>query len=308
MPNRYCVLCGNRDKSDSYYSFPINEESRKKWLAYCGINEQVLNTVTKLCWNHFQKDDIIRIGKSTIVKHNAVPSIIRKKRKVYKCSGLIKNCKDYILKKQESATVRSGTVDNINCNSVDINNANLGDRTIDDGRVNDNTVYNGAVDDISSNNVDIKNANFDNRTTDLGNFEFVSVNEDPTLLLEETCGPVNRLSTPQNYESIQCFQTPIKAVRNLRYVGDIRPAHLATPREAERALQLAKQTIANQHRKIKSLQQARNRLIGRLMTMKALVKYFKKKSRMMEMTAKNLMVTLPSVMKGSCKRKIERGK
>ena len=306
MPDRYCVLCGNRNKSDSYYSFPINQESRKKWLDYCGINEQVLNTVTKLCWNHFEKDDIIRIGKSTIVKRNAVPSIIRKKRKVYKCSGLIKNDKDYILKKQESATVRNGTVDGINCNTVDIDNANLGDGTIDDGRVTDNTVHNGAVDDISSNNVDIKNANFDNRTANLGNFEFVSVNDDPTVLLEETCGLVDRLSIPS--ESIECFQTPVKAVRNLRYVGDIRPEHLATPRKAEFALQLAKQTIANQHRKIKSLQQARNRLIGRLITMKALVKYFKKKSGMMEMTAKNLMVTLPSVTKGPSKRKIGRGK
>ncbi|XP_076686478.1 uncharacterized protein LOC143378531 [Andrena cerasifolii] len=306
MPNRYCVLCGNRDKSDSYYSFPINEESRKKWLAYCGIDEQVLNTVTKLCWNHFQKDDIIRIGKSTIVKRNAVPSIIRKKRKLHKCSDLIKNCKDCILKKQEGSTVK--TADDINCNTVNIDNANLGDGVIDDGRVTDKTVHNGAVNDISSNNTDIKNANFDNRTVNLGNFEFVSVSEDPTVLLEETSGPVNCLSTPQNYESIQCFQTPVKAIRNLRYVGDITPAHLATPRKAEKALQLAKQTIANQHRKIKSLQQARNRLIGRLMTMKALVKYFKKKNRMMEMTAKNLMVTLPSVMKESCKRKIERGK
>ena len=307
MPNRYCVLCGNRNKSDSYYSFPINEESRKKWLAFCCIDEQVLNTVTKLCWNHFQQDDIIRTGKSTIVKRNAVPSVIRKKkRKVHKCSGLIKDCKDCIPKIQESATVK--TVDDINCNTVDIDNASSGDGTIDDGRVTDKIVDDGAVNNTSSDNVDTKNANLDNRTANLGNFEFVSVSEDPAVLLEETCAPVDCLSTPQNDESIQCFQTPVKPLRNLRYVGDITPAHLATPRTAERALQLAKQTIANQHRKINTLQQARNRLIGRLITMKALVKYFKKKNRIMEMTAKNVMVTVPPVTNGSCKRKIERGK
>ena len=307
MPNGYCVLCGNQDKSASYYSFPLVKEFRNKWLAFCGIDEHVLNNVTRLCWNHFQKDDMICVGRSTILNCNAVPSINRTK-KVHKRLDLIKDSKDCILEKQISATVKTGTVDDINCKNVDIDNTNLCDGIIDNERVTDKTVRDGAVDDISSNNVDIENANFDNRTVNPGNFEFVSVNEDPTVLLEETYGPINRASTPPNCESIQSFQIPAKAARNLCHTGDIRTPHRSTHRKARRALQLAKLTIANQHRKIKSLQQARNRLIGHVMTMKVLVKYFKTKNRMMEMTAENLMATLPSVMKGSWKRKIEREK
>ncbi|XP_076681241.1 uncharacterized protein LOC143375727 [Andrena cerasifolii] len=307
MPNGYCVLCGNQDKAASYYAFPLVRELRKKWLAFCDIEEHVLSNVTRLCWRHFPKDDIIYVGKSTILKGDVVPSINRTK-KVHKRSDLIKNFKDSILEKQKSATGKGGTADDRNCKNVDIDNTNLGDRTIDDGRVTDKTVRDGAVDDLSSSNVDTENANFDNRTVNPGNFEFVSVNDDPTVLLEETSGPINRPPTPPNCESIQCFQTPAKAARNPRHSGDIRTLRRVTHRKAIRALQLAKLTIANQHRKIKSLQQARNRLIGHVMTMKVLVKYFKTKNRMMEMTTENLMATLPSVMKGSWKRKIEREK
>ena len=220
MPNPYCVLCGNRDKSASYYSFPKDNEFRQKWLAFCGIDEQVLNTATKLCWNHFQKDDITCLARGTIVKRSVVPSIMKKN--VYKRS-------------------------------------------------------------------DFKNANFNNISAPTGNFEFVSVNENPTVLMEETCATVNHLSIPPSCESIQSFQTPVTPVHNLRYFGDIRAAHLATPRTAQVALELAKRTIANQRTKIKSLQQARSRMLRRLMTMKTLLKFFKKKSRMCEMTAKNLM-------------------
>ncbi|XP_025266428.1 uncharacterized protein LOC112638601 [Camponotus floridanus] len=83
MPNAYCVLCGNRDKLVSYYTFPKNKEFRKKWLSFCGINEKVLNTTTKLCSNHFQKEDIINKAKSSIIKPNAVPCIIIKKKRLH---------------------------------------------------------------------------------------------------------------------------------------------------------------------------------------------------------------------------------
>lgn len=307
MPNGYCVLCGNQDKSASYYAFPLVRELRKKWLSFCDIEEQVLSNVTRLCWNHFPKDDIIYVGDSTILKGDVVPSINRTK-KVHNHSDFINNSKDSVLEKQRSTTAKSGTVDDINCINVNIDDANFGDRTIDDGRVTDKTVRDRAVDDTSSNNADIQNGNCDNRTVNPGNFEFVSVNDDPTVLLEEACGPINRPSTPPICESIPSFQTPAKAARKLRHAGDGRTPRRVTHRKAIRALQLAKLTIANQHRKIKSLQQARNRLIGHVMTMKVLVKYFKTKNRMMEMTAENLMATLPSVMKGSWKRKIEREK
>ncbi|XP_067204147.1 uncharacterized protein [Linepithema humile] len=83
MPNAYCVLCGNRDKLVSYYTFPKNKEFRKKWLSFCGINKKVLNTTTKLCSNHFQKEDIINKTKGSIIKPNAVPCIIIKKKRLH---------------------------------------------------------------------------------------------------------------------------------------------------------------------------------------------------------------------------------
>lgn len=63
--------------------FPKNKESREKWLSFCVIDEKVLNTTTKLCSNHFLKDDIIYKAKGSIVKSNAVPCIIAKKRRLH---------------------------------------------------------------------------------------------------------------------------------------------------------------------------------------------------------------------------------
>ncbi|XP_024893630.1 uncharacterized protein LOC112468606 isoform X1 [Temnothorax curvispinosus] len=271
MPNPYCLLCGNRDKSVSYYTFPKNEKSREKWLTFCGIDERVLNTATKLCSNHFQKDDIIhKANKGTFVKPNAVPSIIRKKN-VRQHSSLIvgEDC----LKKLKSC--HDETIDDISFDNVDVKNVNL-----DDGTVTDKIVYDKIVDDISFDKVDVDNATFDNITVDVdkGNFEFVSVDEDPTISLEETCAIVNRASTLPSCETIQCFQTPVKAARTLRYIGDITISDLDTPKKAERALELAKRIIAKQQRKIKTLQQARNRLTTRITLLKGLIKHLKQKA------------------------------
>jgi len=82
MPCKYCVLCGNRDQSTSYYSFPKKEDVRKEWLAFCEINENVLNTVTKLCEHHFNEQEIIRKAKGSCLKPNAVP-MYKKKRKIH---------------------------------------------------------------------------------------------------------------------------------------------------------------------------------------------------------------------------------
>lgn len=59
--------------------FPKEENIRKQWLAFCGINEQVLNTVTKLCTNHFREEDIIKKPKRSYMKPNTVPFIHGKK-------------------------------------------------------------------------------------------------------------------------------------------------------------------------------------------------------------------------------------
>jgi len=42
-----------------------------------------LNATTKLCSNHFQKEDIINKAKGSIIKPNAVPCIIIKKKRLH---------------------------------------------------------------------------------------------------------------------------------------------------------------------------------------------------------------------------------
>lgn len=108
----------------------------------------------------------------------------------------------------------------------------------------------------------------------------------------------SRPSTPMNTDetvslSIPCtnLQTPTKSIHNLRFVSEIRTPHLATPRRARKALQLAKWTIAQQRRKIKTLTQARNRLVARVTTMKDLIKHLQKKNLLSEAAAANVQVS-----------------
>jgi len=61
--------------------FQKEEDIRKQWLAFCGINKHVLNTVTKLCANHFREKDMIKKVKRSYIKPNTVPSIYGKKKK-----------------------------------------------------------------------------------------------------------------------------------------------------------------------------------------------------------------------------------
>lgn len=135
-----------------------------------------MNTVTKLCLNHFQKDDIIRKAKGTILKPNAMPSIIKKKR-LHPHSDLITH-DDFSPKKLKNCHDR--TINNICLENI----ANVSIKITDDGTVIDKTDHDGIIDDINfDNNVNIDKANFDNKTTDKGNLEFISVDEDPILSL-----------------------------------------------------------------------------------------------------------------------------
>lgn len=99
-------------------------------------------------------------------------------------------------------------------------------------------------------------------------------------------------STPARDKTTLCsnWQTPTKTLHDPRFVSEIRTPHLATPRKAQRALQLAKWTITQQRRKIKTLQQAHNRLVARVTTMKELIKHLKQKNLLSEAAAENLQV------------------
>jgi len=100
------------------------------------------------------------------------------------------------------------------------------------------------------------------------------------------------VSTSRRNEGVYCstFQTSTQAIHEPRYIGDITAQHLSTPRKAQRALKIARDTIARQQRKIKSLQQCRNRLITRITTLKSLVKHLKQKNLLTEVAAEHLKV------------------
>lgn len=87
----------------------------------------------------------------------------------------------------------------------------------------------------------------------------------------------NRPLTPPNCGNIECFQTPVKAVRIPRYIGEIRTPHLSTPRKAKRTLDIAKKIIQRQQKTIKTLKQAQRRLVVRIRTIKGLIQHLKKK-------------------------------
>ncbi|KYN50007.1 hypothetical protein ALC62_00034, partial [Cyphomyrmex costatus] len=84
-------------------------------------------------------------------------------------------------------------------------------------------------------------------------------------------------------------------IQEPRYVGDITAQHLSTPEKAQRVLKIAKDTIARQRRKIKSLQQCRNRLIIRITTLKSLVKHLEQKNLLTELAAEHLKVNKPNL-------------
>ncbi|XP_012215589.1 THAP domain-containing protein 5-like [Linepithema humile] len=336
MPGPYCVLCGKRDKSVSYHGFPRNDESRKKWLDFCGIDENVLSTATKLCSNHFEEDKLIHKSKNTFLKSNALPTITSKKRKKHQCldSSLnkSKNSKNISEEIVNNGTVNdniseeivsngtindkihhnNGTAFNMTVNDgIVINDGvitngtahiTVDDRIIDetiDNEIIDMTVDNGIVsnggisDEIVDKTIHCVNDIITDETVHMGihHDDGIIINETETLN-SDTCLTVNRPSTPPNSERSNCFQTPVKNLHDPRFVGAIRTPHLATPRKARRALEVAKRTIEKQRRKIKTLQQAKIRLVSRITTIKGLIKHLKQKDLLSETTAENLMVTL----------------
>lgn len=141
MPGPYCVLCGKCDKSVSYHEFPRNDESRKKWLDFCGIDENVLNTATKLCSYHFEEDKLIRKSKNTFLKSNALPTITSKKRKKHqRLDSSLKKSKNS--KNISEEIVNNGTVND----KIHHNNGTAFNMTVNDGIViNDGVITNGTA-------------------------------------------------------------------------------------------------------------------------------------------------------------------
>ncbi|XP_018314999.1 uncharacterized protein [Mycetomoellerius zeteki] len=248
MPNKYCVLCGNRNNSVSYYTFPKNKELCKQWLLFCGIGENILNTATKLCSNHFEKNDIIFKAKGSVVKLNAVPCI--KKRRL----------------------------------QVDMNDTRLADETADDITSTDNqssnnitleengSLFESCIIKMEHEVVSSPEETKDNRI-------LIHNSDSNNVSLKETSSAVSWPSTPSNSGHIECFQTPRKVVHALRYVGDIETSQLLTPKKAKMALDVAKRTIQNLRKKIKILQQSQRRLVARITTMEGLIKHLKNKSK-----------------------------
>lgn len=80
--------------------FPKQKEIRQQWVAFCGINEDVLNTATRLCSNHFHEDLKNKRGKAVVLSFNAVPSIrMKKKEKSKQSNSVLNEVHDSIIQK-----------------------------------------------------------------------------------------------------------------------------------------------------------------------------------------------------------------
>lgn len=269
----YCVLCGNREKSVSYHKFPKQEETRKQWLAFCEINERVLNTATRLCSNHFHEEFKKKVSNGIVLKPNAVPSICAnmKNNEVHMKNKMSKQSNSALTEVCGSTKQKYDAIDKENCNVLDT----------DTSMIVDNSMQSCESAQLSKRKTPkaISQSCFDRIPDSAATAEKLSQ--------DVNCGP----STPVRDKATLCLnarETPTKTKHFPRYVNDIKSSHLASRKNAQRALEIAKRTVARQQRKIKTLQQARNRLTARITWMKALIKHLKKKNLLFKETAEFL--------------------
>ncbi|XP_039303417.1 uncharacterized protein LOC105207019 [Solenopsis invicta] len=232
----YCLLCGNRNKTVSYHRFPKNKQDREKWLSFCGIKEQDLNTATFLCSNHFKEEDLKKKLNCLITNPGAIPSIKTQKRK--KSNTTDNKCLPPIKKHNLGEVVSIVEADASNSPTA----ANTIFTLIEDSPTAANTRSTLIEDSPTA-----------------ANTIFTLIEDSPTAAnTTSTLIEVNR-------------RTPPMTVPEPRYVGDIRTPHLATPRRAKRAVALTRRVISQYSRNIKTLQQSQNRLRARVKKMKDLL-------------------------------------
>ncbi|KYN14508.1 hypothetical protein ALC57_13289 [Trachymyrmex cornetzi] len=76
---------------DRVNRFPKQKKIRKQWLEFCEINEHILNTVTRICSNHFREELKKKLSKGIVLKPNAVPSVHIKKKTISEQSNSVLN-------------------------------------------------------------------------------------------------------------------------------------------------------------------------------------------------------------------------
>ncbi|XP_067207122.1 uncharacterized protein [Linepithema humile] len=281
----YCILCGSRrQKGISYHGFPKNLELRTKWLEFCGMEEHHLRSVSTICSSHFKDEDLIsQLGKR-IVKPNAIPSFfhLRKMKKKSKHQTLTD--------KSQEESGRDFIEKNFELNFDDdpaVKNAFSmgGNKEIPIGLSDNNN-------DPVVKNKDALTTNDRDATLRLDNNYDLVMEHDETLM---TNSDEDTLPVPVEGASavINVLKTPPKYVEP-RFVGDIQSPHLATPRRAKRALNLAKSNIV-QRRKIEVLQQANRRYRKRILHMKDLIKMLKQKNLVSDGAADSLLVSFDKI-------------
>ncbi|XP_018300339.1 uncharacterized protein, partial [Mycetomoellerius zeteki] len=245
--------------------FPKQKEIRKQWLEFCEIDEHILNAATRLCSNHFREELKKKLSKDIVLKSNAIPSVHIKKKTISEQSNSTLNEIYDNTKQKYNATDNK----NVHCNV-------LVNTLMTDTQC---TLQSCDSIQLSKCQTPPKACVSPIRTPD-------SATKVKRLLYVVNSEP----STPVRNGAIlgSNWQTPTKTVRDPRFVNEIRTPHLDTPRKARRALQLAKWTIKQQQRKIKTLQQARNRLVARITTLTDLVKHLQQKNLLTEAAAENL--------------------
>lgn len=58
---------------------PKTENLRKSWINFfneCGADVSYITLHTKICSLHFDKDSFIKYARTTLLKDNAVPSVL----------------------------------------------------------------------------------------------------------------------------------------------------------------------------------------------------------------------------------------
>ncbi|XP_071570629.1 uncharacterized protein [Temnothorax nylanderi] len=313
----YCILCGRKDKSVSYIRFPSNKHIRKQWLKFCNKTEKNLYDSHRLCTDHFKPEDLRKRSRCIVVQPEAVPCI-------YIFGGgtppstFVGNAS-----KTDDGNICSTGITNSDSSNDNINVVNYSQSTT---AVTENITHTSpnritsscgtrkksqdfAKEDMSSMdvNVDVDPVH----CTEIGNCEILPNNCLTPLKRRKDAhcsSKRKRLDFNDSIDStIPIHELPVPAITSAicdsappmipdpRYVGDIRSPHLATPRRATRAMNLARRTIMQQRKKIETLQKKFGRCKQRISSLKDLVSDLKKRNYISEIAADNLMVCLNNI-------------
>ncbi|XP_029678795.1 uncharacterized protein LOC115244921 [Formica exsecta] len=270
----YCILCGRKDKSVSYLRFPSNKHIRKQWLNFCKKSEKNLYDSHRLCTDHFKPEDLKKRSRCVVVQAEAVPCIYSTDDDNICSTGImnsdLKNDNIIAVNYSQSTTVTEN-IDSDPAHCTGIGNCEI------------------PLDDCLTSLIREEDAHCSSKKERLdSDFSELVSNDgiDSTIPIQKL--PVSAL-TPAI-----CDSAP-PMILDPRYVGDIQLSHLATPRQATKAINVMRRTVTQQRQKIETLQKKFSRCKQRISLLKDLVSDLKKRNYISETAANILMVRLNKI-------------